>query len=513
MTQYQQPLKNLQQSQTKLPEFSEENLFLPDNRQSADNRTYPSLVAPGGFKIPSLGWLEVFKIEFPLQRNSTSGAWDNSTKFMSFACRALEIERKILNVILDSLDQMSPDLSETFQVALLQHPAIQNLIRRLDGLREENKQMIPGVYLGTPRSDPTLGVMLIQQLSTSWNHINRSMPDELNDLCAEWSNLQHLARSAIIFSSWNSLVSRLSWPVPTSFETNVGYFLEGQIPPNKDPYDGQRAPSYDEWRVFSFAKWQAHIEALSSSTESHSLGISLAARAWRVSGNHCLPAELVEELRNSNPPFPMWEAFLRDDRSVTPRLLTAELFPDETSRPLRVSFRHGVPEHIAILEQQALEYGSSLYLSNFDIRKVTIVYPQELNEGSWRKMQREPELEALANAPIAEFISEIEFDCSGLTEKDCVALFEQQLYFLTALEKNESWRNCDLEREVGVAFKYVSTRIGMLLRLKCAESIGIFEEWKMQPPTSEGNMGNSGLNTETLSIRWVLDAEAETEAD
>lgn len=490
MSQHQQLLKNLQNSESKLPAFSGENLFLPENHND-----YQQLVAPGGFVVPSLRWLEALKIEFPLQKDLRSGSWDTNSKFMEFSRQALEVERKILNTILDALDQMAHPLSESFQIGLLQRPAVQNLIRRLDALRETHKQIIPGTYLGTRLASATLGKALEQQLKRSWDDINREMPPELTELCADWGRTQHAARSAIICSSWVSLVNRASWPVPTSFETNMGFFLEGKKPPQDE----------------TFAAWQTHIDSLARSTDSPSLRISLLARAWQASGISRIPEELLEELRCSYSPFPVWEQHLRDERSVSPRLLAIELFPNERSRPLRVDFRYGVPEHIVILEQQALEFGSSVYLSNFDIRKITITYPQEPEGGSWRRMKRSEEIEALADSPVAEFISDIEFDCANLDEKECLMAFGQQLDLLSALEVNDSWRNSELERSLDVTFKHVSNRIGMLLRLKLTESASEFDEWKMQSFSTDSNFSVGVRDSESLTIRWILDADVEAD--
>ena len=491
MTEHQQLLKNLQQSREKLPDFSEENLFLPENCNG-----FEQLVAPGGFVVPSLRWLEVLKIEFPLQKDLASGTWESNSKFLELSRQALRVEREILDVILTELHQLHNHQRECFEVELLQQPTVQNLIRRLDALGETNKQMVPGTYLGTTAASAAVGDTLLYELDDSWEHVNKDLPKELEPLCAEWGRIQSAARTAIIGSSWLALVNRPGWPVPQSFARNVALFLEGKMPPQDQ----------------AFAEWQAHIDLLSQSASSTSLRISVGARDAILRGEGSMPEEIVEELRSPHSPFPLWEEYLRDNRAVSSRSLTSELFPHEPVQPIRVDFKHGVPDHIVILEQQALEFGSTVYLSNFDVRKVTISYPpKDSGLGMWQGLSRELQIRALAESPISQFICEVVFDCSDLNIKEGLFAWEQQLDILAALEDNRSWHCGDEERSLTMVFKDVDLRIGQLLRLKCVEFKKPKGWWSMQQPISDGTMGIGQRNAETLVIRWTLAAEVEAD--
>ncbi len=493
MSEHQELLRNLQRSSEKIPPFSGKNLFLPENCNGFDQ-----LVAPGGFIVPSLRWLQVLKIEFPLQEDLASGTWESNSRFLDLSRQALEIERKILDLILNELHELPPHQRDCFELALLQAPTVQNLIRRLDALGETKKQMVPGTYLGTEECHPSIGNNLLYELDDAWYQIHEAKkpPNELEALCADWGRVQSAARTAIIASSWLALVNRPGWPVPDSFSKNVGFFLEGKMPPKDE----------------SFASWRAQIDLLSQSASSSSLRISIDARDANARGIRKLEEDLVQELRSPQSPFPLWEQYLRDSRSVSIRSLVRELFPDDSVQPLQVYFKHGVPDHIVLLEQQALDFGASVYLSNFDVRKVSILYPaKDSGMGIWDSLGRESQITALVDSPISQFLSDVIFDCSDLNEKESLFAWEQQLNMLVALEENRSWQNLDEDRVINMVFKNVSFRIGQLLRLKCVDLKKPNDWWDMQQLISDNGMSLGQRDLETLTIRWSLPVKGDAE--
>jgi len=481
MSQHQNSLKLLLQTEAQLPAFSAQSLFLPEN-QDGPNK----LKTPGEFEVPSFRWLP-FRIEFPIPRDHDSGKCADGGQFMNYARRALELEKHIFHSILDASDQMRTALAEAFQVELIQAEPVQNLLRRIQALHESKQQLVPGVYLGATKCDSTIGDVLQEALEKAWRRANRVIPEELKLLCREWGEVQSRARTAIISASWSSLVNRGTWPTPTAFEDNMGSFLEGRLP---------------EVASETFWSWYSQIEALSESASSASLRIITAVRTSGAGFGKGLPIELVEELQDPSSSFPTWEQYLRNPKTVNPRILAEEIFPDEQTRPIEISFLHGIPHAIAITEQQALNYGC-FYLSNFDPQEVSIVYSDSPGESQWRNLRRGPEVRALAASPLAHFIREIEVDCFTITQGECLGIFDEQMKFLKAFEEIETWRAADSSHSLTLTFKNLDHTTRYALTLKCMESGDLFSEWSMQTPTVEQGYQDR-IN---LRIPWILRSE------
>jgi hypothetical protein len=51
----------------------------------------------------------------------------------------------------------------------------------------------------------------------------------------------------------------------------------------------------------------------------------------------------------------------------------------------------------------------------------------------------------------------------------------------------------------------------MLLRLKLAESASEFDEWKMQSFSTDSSFSVGVRDSESLTIRWTLDADVEAD--
>lgn len=480
MTQHHQPIKNIIRSDQQLPAFSAKALFFPENQESLEK-----LTCPGHFEVPSFKWLP-FKIEFPIQRDPTSGQCFEGGHFMAYARRALELEKQLFKGFMKSIDRMSPAVSEVFQTELLQSSVVNNMLRRLEGLLATQMQLVPGVYLGTTCPDHSLSGKLTEQLDASWGRINKKVPSSITQLVSEWGDVQSKARGAIIAASWNSVVNRFGWSPPAGFETNMGCFLEGQVPP---PSDEQ------------FWSWFSQIETLAESAFSKTLRLVSAVRAWGPLSEKSMPEELIEELREPGASFPMYEQYLRFPESVNARILTEELFPVERSRPVEVRFRYGVPYHFVITEQQALDFGS-MYVRDFDPREITISYSSHADESEWRNLSREPEMNAIARTPLAQLISNIDIDCSHLSRGECLTVFEDKLKLLKALEEHEEWRTPGSTISLEIAFKNIDHPTYVALRQKCLESDDLFSDWKLETASLEPALGPLLTFRIPCSLAW-----------
>ena len=464
MAPYVNPVRGILESNQELPPFSAQQLFLPGSHGCR---------SPHGaitkFEIPSFKWLP-FKIEFPIDCDPKSDCCTESAQFMGYCKQALAVEKRIRDIILSSISQMTPDQSGLFQTELSHHSAAQHLLRRLYGLQESKLQVVPGVFLGTKKSDRTLGDVLQEQLSKTWRLMDLPIPDALITACQEWGEVQLLARASIIESAWRSLVVRANWPIPSAFDEYMGHFLEGKIP---------------ESHCDQFWSWLSQIETLAESNLSPSLHLLPKIRNWHSMKQQdaALPTELLEEL--SDKEFPIWERYLVDPSSVSACDLTKELFPSEHSRPIDVEYRLGTPYRISITEQQANDFWKD-YITHYDPSEIKIVYATEKEKALWCRLDRGAEMRELAATPLSQFITEIDIDGQNLSEKDCLRLFKEKLKLLDALGTGLVWRNLETPQTITVTFRNISLRTQALLQLKCLEGDDdLFSTWEPQELSSE----------------------------
>ena len=184
MAPYVNPVRGILESNQELPPFSAQQLFLPGSHGCRSPHG-----AISKFEIPSFRWLP-FKIEFPIDCDPKSDCCTESAQFMGYCKQALAVEKRIRDIILSSISQMTPDQSGLFQTELSHHSAAQHLLRRLYGLQESKLQVVPGVFLGTKKSDRTLGDVLQEQLSKTWRLMDLPIPDALITACQEWGEVQ-----------------------------------------------------------------------------------------------------------------------------------------------------------------------------------------------------------------------------------------------------------------------------------------------------------------------------------
>lgn len=483
--QHQQPLVKILKSETPLPSFSLQKLFFPESKVS-----FGGLTCPGEFKIPSFHWLP-FRIEFPIERDPYSGKCKPGGQFSSYARKALLLEKRIFNEILDARDQMTPQLAEIFQIELVQLPVVEHLLRRIEGLRSEKRQLVPGVYLGCVSPDFGIGGTLQSQLSQAWKRVGKELPKDICLLAEEWGHVQRQARQAIAAASWATLVSRGSWSPPAGFEKHLASFLEGRIPP---------IISEEFW------SWFSQIDKLAESTESKTLRLVTAIRAWDPSQGRPMPEEIIEEFHSSSEPFTTWQEYLRHPQSVNERILAEELFPDENSRPVHVRFRKGVPHHLVITEQQAVDFGCT-YMKDFDPQEFTILYSSDPLESSWLKLARAPELCAIAKSPIMPFITNIEVDCQNLAREEVTGIFREQMQFLRTVELNDTWRIAESPLSLTLSFKNLDQQTLALLMLNSADSSESLPSWTVDSPIPEPSFGGR------LSLKIPCTLEPEVSGD
>ena len=504
MTHHQPNPKNVLESVDAGPDFSAQNLWAPEFMLLEKD------VAPGGFEVPSLRFLP-FKIEFPGERDPETGNFERDSRFVSLAREAFQIENAIIREIRIARDHMSPSVAEAFQVELFQQPAIQSMLRRIGGLQEQQQQLAPGCFLGSKRCDSGLGAILEQQLTAAFTHVGLQLPEELQRLCAKWGALQGTARSEIIQATWAQLVNRGNWPVPTSFEDTMGAFLEG-----KDPSVDGKDPSA---RPDTFPEWLFHVECLAESAGSPVLEGSAVVRRWlsgKAQQSEADRAELMEDLEHLTLQFPVWGNFLRDPtflrspEAVQTHRLVEELFPQPEVRPFHIDFVNGVPHRLVISEQQALRWGSR-YLPHCDPREITIRYSADPGDSSWRMLRRYPEVQALVNLPIAEFINCVEFDCFMLGGESCVEMFEHQLKFLKSYEENDAWRNNLYDRPIEVLFSNLSNRgpqdslAQILDKVKDLRTYvdGLFDYATLRDDEVKRGAGSSA----SVKLTWIIQGE------
>lgn len=484
MAPYVNPVRGILESKQELPLFSEQQLFLPGSQGCRSPHG-----AISKFEIPSFRWLP-FKIEFPIDCDPNYDCCNGSAQFMGYCKQALEVEKSIRDIILSSISQMTPDQSGLFQTELSHHSAAQHLLRRLYGLQESKLQVVPGVFLGTKKSDQTLGDVLQEQFSRTWRQIDLPMPEELISACQEWGAVQLLARASIIESAWRSLVVRVNWPIPLAFDEYMGHFLEGKIP---------------ESHCDQFWGWFSQIETLAESNLSPSLHLLPKIRNWHSTkrGDTALPIELLEELRDKE--FPIWERYLVDPSSVSPCDLTKELFASEHSRPIDVEYRLGTPYRISITEQQANDFWKD-YITHYDPTEIKIVYATEKEKTLWCRLDRGAEMRELAATPLSQFITEIDTDGLHLSEKDCLRLFKEKLKLLDALGTGLVWRNLETPQTITLTFRNISLRTQALLQLKCLEKDDdLFSTWEPQELSSE--LSQDSCVTLRLPYRYKVEQD------
>lgn len=483
------------------PAFSVKNVWVPEFRLPE------RVIGPGGFTVPRLDFLP-FEIEFPCPRDLDTGLFVKDSPFMKLAGDALQQERRIVGYLVASKNKMDAPLAKDFQAMLVECPVVQNMLRRIAGLRENKQQVIPGVYLGCTRADPALGDILLEKLSKSYGLSQTAFPRDLGQLCSEWGKTQSKARSTIIEATWAQLVNRGYWHVPHSFEIHMGHLLEGEAPPRLS----------DDW-----VTWLHQIEALSKSAGDPVLEGCKTVRKWRSDDRQLTQeerAELRDNLLDLRRQFPKWGEFLKDSKflnnpgsvntdSLVDELFAVAQFPE--ARPFHVDFLNGAPERLVISEQQAIDW-CALYLAHCGPREVTIRYSSDPNDSAWRRLRRTPEVEALVSSPIAEFITQLEFDCFGLSPEGCRELFEVQLKFLNAYEMNEAWRNDGKDRTIEVLFTNASNRgpkDSLAALQESAQELNpeevkvLFRDWKIFDKNVEPGASSSG----TLRITWLLDAD------
>ncbi len=532
MSQHENILKRFLQEDVELPRFSLRGLAFPASPQAHHRNWFREQLNKAGFAAPSFDFLP-FVIEIPIPIRLDTGAPDKRCAFVKLAQRALTLEQKLCNAIRDSRDQMRTALGDVLESEIAQRPMTANIIQRLKALAEHGVQVVPGIYLGTLGEGCAIRENFAFQLAAAWSKVDplaeksRSskaepfIPKDVLELADEWSDVQRMARSAIIESTWNAAVSRSSWPVPAAFSEFMCLFLEGKSP---EPVSSLNSlcerPDKEFWKSFSllesgdeaalkekFGVWWDQIEHLAaSSSRSRSLSIVNSLESLSSGGERSVPVELSEQFRDEDEPRRLWEEFVRDPRSVDPRILAQELFPAPLN-PYEVHFdSRGIPCHIVISEPEAINYGSR-YMSNFAPREFTILYSQEFRDSLWSTFERTKQCQALSLSPLAQFISNIVVDCSGLSEAECLDEFRDRLKLLRALEDNDAWRNTSTSHSLTLSFENITFKARSLLTLECLESNDDLDAWVIHTASEESAFGGLVHFRIPLSLRSPAEQE------
>jgi hypothetical protein len=127
-------------------------------------------------------------------------------QFIELCKRALALEQALISRLYDDRRGAGDEAASTLDDLLTSHPVTANILLRSEVLRLHDKQVVAGIYLGTPRFDKNLGVVLFNQLSKAYRdaygirNLESFMP-----LCDAWGEVQSEARNLILKASWETL--------------------------------------------------------------------------------------------------------------------------------------------------------------------------------------------------------------------------------------------------------------------------------------------------------------------
>lgn len=334
----------------------------------------------------------------------------NKPTFLRACADVFISERKIHGELYSYRALLQGDRASRFDQLLVQHPAPRNLLLRMTAAQDGSQRMIAGIYLGSTRTDKTLGDELHNSVNHAFLTTGSNGGSALRQLCETWGNAQATARTMIVEATWRNLVGRKDWPVPEGFIKNMSCLLEHEfplslreVPANQRNETTPKRLQDDDLDAFQI--WFSEVELLHETRMEN---------GGRINSS---------KLHRGNP-----KDKRREEGLITGVTLTPQQALDDWSK------------YISIPSLQHIEIAIRRLRSPYD------KLPVERSE------LRLDQMIALGQSPLAPFISRITEDASQATVQDAQSMRKACIAFLTSLAECTLWRSSAREQSVRLVF-------------------------------------------------------------
>jgi hypothetical protein len=176
----------------------------------------------------------------------------NNRAYTALCETVSRLEGEILSILSSHKQSLSPEQAKTFDDILSDNPITRKLLSRTLLANNEGKYIGAGIYLGSHKTDYTMGHDLYYCLTGA---MGKCSDRSLEIACTKWGDHQARARQKISNGTWRTLIGRCFLDAPEDFSRNLASLLEPdlidrlRVAENDTPVGGEQPVLFMDWLV------------------------------------------------------------------------------------------------------------------------------------------------------------------------------------------------------------------------------------------------------------------------